>query len=310
MGKRLMIAVLGANSFSGAAFCRYAAEAGHGVMPLRRPHHDLNTGLDNIMRAVDDAQPEYFVNFAALNMVGESWQFYDDYYRTNVLGVARLAQRLGERSFLKKFVQVSTPEVYGTTDVHLKEGAAMRPSTPYAVSRGAADLHLMALHATYAFPVCFTRSVNVYGPGQQAYRIIPKTVLSIAKGRRLQLHGGGVSTRSFLHINDVADSILRVMLEGRLGETYHTSTWVQTRIVDLVGKVCELMGVYLGDVIEPAPERPGKDMAYQLDHSKIRDELGWSPRITLDEGLAETVAWFKERAAQFDDAAMQYVHRP
>jgi dTDP-glucose 4,6-dehydratase len=306
---RTTVAVLGSNSFSGSVFCAYAARAGHAVMPLRRPMYDLNTGLDAIIRAVDDARPEYFVNFAALNMVGESWPHYADYYRTNVLGIARLAQQLGERAFLRKFVQVSTPEVYGTTDVHLKEGAPYRPSTPYAVSRAAADLHLMALHAAYAFPVCFTRSVNVYGPGQQAYRIIPKTVLSIAKGHRLQLHGGGVSTRSFIHIRDVADSILRVMLHGRAGETYHTSTWVQTRIVDLVGKVCDLMGVYPGDVIEPAAERPGKDMAYQLDHGKIRDELGWSPTINLEQGLAETVAWFKERAGEYSDAALEYVHR-
>lgn len=306
----MLFAVLGASSFSGAAFTNYAARNGHEVMPLSRPRYDLNSGIDAIMREVDDHKPEYFVNFAALNMVGESWKYFDDYYRTNVLGVARLAHELRQRPFLKKFVQVSTPEVYGTTDVHLKEGAPCRPSTPYAVSRAAADMHLAALHATYGFPVCFTRSVNVYGPGQQAYRIIPKTVLLITKGRRLQLHGGGASTRSFIHISDVADSILRVAFNGRPGETYHTSTWVQTRIVDLVGKVCDLMGVYMGDVVEPAPERPGKDMAYQLDHGKIRDELGWTPRVELDDGLAETVAWFKERAQQFDDASLEYVHRP
>lgn len=305
-----MIAVLGSNSFSGASFCDYAARHGHGIMPLRRPRYDLNTGLDAIMRALDDARPEYIVNFAALNMVSESWRHYDDYYRTNVLGVARLATEISKRDYLSKFVQVSTPEVYGAMDAHLKEGAPYNPSTPYAVSRAAADMHLRALQATFGFPVCFTRSVNVYGPAQQAYRIIPKTVLLITKGRRLQLHGGGASTRSFIHISDVAESILRVATDGRPGETYHTSTWVQTRIVDLVGKVCDLMGAYIGDVIKPVEERPGKDPAYQLDCTKIRSELGWEPRISLEEGLAETVAWFKERAANYPDAALEYRHRP
>jgi dTDP-glucose 4,6-dehydratase len=307
---RTTIAVLGANSFSGTAFCACAARAGYSVMPLRRPVHDLNTGMDAILRAVDDAKPEYFVNFAALNMVAESWKHYADYYRTNLIGVATLANELSRRPFLRKFVQVSTPEVYGTTETFIKEGAPYRPSTPYAVSRAAADMHLDALHRTTGFPVCFTRTVNVYGEGQQPYRIIPKTVLKILRGERLKLHGGGASTRSFIHIRDVAEAILRVAMDGRPGETYHLAHPTQIAIRNLVGVICDCMGVDFEDAVEDDAERPGKDMAYQLDDSKIREQLGVVAGIGPEVGIPETVIRFKAHAANYAGHSLEYEHRP
>ena len=302
------IAVLGANSFSGAAFVAHAAAEGHEVMTLRRPFHDLNTGLDAIVGAAMDFQPDCFVNFAALNMVGESWEHFADYYRTNVIGVARLADGLRRIGCLAKFVQVSTPEVYGSTDWYLTEGAAFNPSTPYAVSRAAADMHLRALHAAHGFPVCFTRTVNVYGPGQQPYRIIPKTVLKVLRGEKLKLHGGGRSTRSFIHIRDVAEATRRVALDGGPGQVYHIATARQVAIRALVAMICERMGVRLEDATEPAPERLGKDMAYLLDDAKIRTELGWRDQISLEEGLDETVEWFRARAPSLEGAALEYEH--
>ena len=303
----MKFAVIGASSFSGTAFLAHLDRQRIQAQGFSRPKYDLNRSLDALLERLEALQPEYVVNFAALNMVAESWAHFPDYYRTNVIGVANLAEGLRGQPWLKKFVQVSTPEVYGAVGKFLTEDAPFNPSTPYAVSRAAIDMHLMAMHNVYGFPVAFTRTVNVYGPGQQPYRIIPKTVFSIRRGERLQLHGGGVSTRSFIHIADVAEATLRVARDGRDGETYHIATARQTAIRDLVRMTCERMGADFEQVTQVDAERPGKDMAYQLDDSKIRAELGWQDMIGLEDGLAETVAWFAK--AQMPQS-LEYEHRP
>lgn len=302
----MRIAVLGARSFSGHAFVGLAKKEGHEVLELNRPEHDMNTRLEALVASVRDFQPDRFVNFAALNMVGESWAHYQDYYRTNVIGVANVAAALRQMPWLKHFVQVSTPEVYGTTETMLKEDAPFNPSTPYAVSRAAADLHLDALAHAYGFPVSFTRSVNVYGPEQQPYRIIPKTVLAIMRGQKLKLHGGGRSERSFIHIDDMAEAIMTVAQVG--AGTYHVSGSPLVSIRELVQAICRLCGAAFEDVVEEDTERLGKDMAYRLDDSKLREELGWLPLIDLPTGLARTVEWFKTHAADY--ASLEYEHRP
>jgi len=298
--------VMGANSFSGRAFVRFLESNGQQVQAFMRPGFDLNRSYDMTGVAL---QSDYVVNFAALNMVADSWQHYADYYRTNVIGVGRFARACMKLKGLKRFIQVSTPEVYGSTGVFLNEDSPCNPSTPYAVSRAAADMDLMALHRTHGFPVSFMRSVNVYGAGQQPYRIIPKTVLKILRGERLRLEGGGVSTRSFIHINDVARSIVAVAYTGRCGEVYHTSTPVQTAISGLVWQICRLLEVKSEDFVENAPERPGKDMSYKLNCEKILRDTNWRYQIKLEDGLKETVAWFKQHADDYINHSLEYQHR-
>jgi len=305
-------AVIGASSFSGRSFCRYLRALGIAPLELSRPAYDLNKSHDAFERALcwGPDTPEYVVNFAALNVVADSWKHYADYYQTNVVGISRLAGLLSGLKSLKRYVHISTPEVYGTTQTFLKEDAPYRPSTPYAVSRAAADMHMLALHRATGFPVSITRSVNVYGRGQQIHRVIPKTVLKILRGERLQLHGGGISTRSFIHIDDVSASVLAVARRGRSGEIYHTSTARQTSIRELVEAICKLMGARFADVVEPWEERVGKDMAYQLDSGKIRAELGWEDKIELESGLADAVAWFIDHEADFAGQPLEYRHVP
>jgi len=301
--------VIGANSFSGSAFCRLLTAHGHPAIELKRPWFDLNApGAPTAIRHWVGDGYDTVVNFAALNMVGESWQHAADYYQTNVIAMARLADALVTAP-LRRFVQVSTPEVYGATKRPVKEWEPFNPSTPYAVSRAACDMHLQALHREYGFPVCFTRTVNVYGPEQQLYRIIPKTVMCALSGKKLPLHGGGKSTRSFIHIDDVARAILRVAERGKPGATYHASTEVQTSIRFLVELVCDGLNVPADLVIEDAPERPGKDAEYWLDDSTIRRELGWSDEIRLQDGLRTTVDWYRENFKRLAGESLEYKHK-
>lgn len=286
----MKILVLGGSSFSGRAFIAHAKAVGDEVVDLSRPNHDINAWMPSAAARHVRAGHNHVVNFIALNLVAESWDAAPEYYRTNVEGLARLVNELSATGRVERFVQVSTPEVYGTTGTFLREGAAFNPSTPYAVSRAAGDWHLAVMHRTKGFPVCFTRTVNVYGPGQQPYRVIPKTAVAALTGGTIPLEGGGVSTRSFIHIRDAAAAYRAVLMGGWPGETYHVATPRQTSITALVGLVCARVGVSPDSVVRDAPERPGKDMAYQLDDSKIRAELGWRDTIALEDGVDEVVA--------------------
>jgi dTDP-glucose 4,6-dehydratase len=326
------VLVIGSNSFSGASFVAFLLEQGARVIGVSRspePHRvflpyrwsngggdflfhqcDLNHDLDRLMSIVSFERPDYVVNFAAQSMVGESWKNPDHWFMTNVVSAVRLHERLRHCDFLRKYVHVTTPEVYGSTSGFIREDAPFNPSTPYAVSRAAADMSLRTYFEAYRFPVVFTRAANVYGPGQQLYRIIPRTILFVLLGRKLQLHGGGVSRRAFIHIKDVSDATWRIAREAPLGETYHISTNEVVTIRELVERICRKLGARFEDSVEFVGERLGKDAAYMLDSTKLRTTLGWRDTVSLDAGLDECIAWVKEN---LDDLRLQpfdYIHKP
>ena len=324
--------VIGSNSFSGAQFVKYLLQQQHEVMGVSRssePHKvflpyrwlpstdkfrfaqiDINKQLDELIGLTKEFKPEFVVNFAAQGMVAQSWETPEHWYQTNVVGQVRLHDQLRKLPFLKKYVHVTTPEAYGSTDGWIKESFHFAPSTPYAVSRAACDLHLMSFFKAYDFPVVFTRAANVYGPGQQLYRIIPRAMLYARLGKKLQLHGGGHSIRSFIHMDDVADATYRIATQGKPGETYHISTREMISIRDMVQKICTLTGVAFEDLAQVAEERLGKDQAYLLDSDKIRSTLGWQDHIGLDQGLQETLSWVDANLDTLKTLPQDYIHKP
>jgi dTDP-glucose 4,6-dehydratase len=249
------------------------------------------------------------VNFAAQSMVAESWEHPEDWFETNVVATIRLHDRLRRLSFLQRYVHVSTPEVYGTCAGSVREDAAINPTTPYAVSRAACDMSLLTFYKAYGFPVLFTRAANVYGPGQQLYRVIPRTILSILTGQRLPLHGGGRSLRSFIHIRDVAEGTWRVATHGVPGQIYHLSTLQLISIRDLVDRICRRMNAQFDSVVDVVGERLGKDAAYILDSKKARKALGWKDTIDLDSGLDETILWLRQNLKELREQPTGYVHK-
>ncbi len=324
--------VLGSNSFSGASFCDFLAAAGYDVLATSRSDEpdaallpykwqprkgsvrfrriDLNHDLDALAGLIASERPTHVVNFAAQSMVGESWLYPDHWMMTNVVSLARLSDVLRRASGIERYVHVTTPEVYGSTEGWVKETAPFNPSTPYATSRAAGDMHLRTYFANYGFPVVFTRAANVYGPGQQLYRIIPRTILAAIGGQKLKLDGGGKSVRVFIHMTDVSDATLAIALRGTPGETYHISGYELVSIRALVETILQRLGKRFEDCVEIGPERPGKDTAYTLDSLKLRTELGWRDRIGLEEGIADVVAWaerFKDRLATLPS---RYDHKP
>ena len=323
--------VIGSNSFSGSSFVDYALEQGAetigisrsqepvaALLPYKwRPHQqfsfhqlDLNAHLPEIMALIKEFEPTYVVNFAAQSMVAESWRTPGDWFMTNAVSTIKLHDELRKCDFIKRYVHVSTPEVYGTCSGFVKEDFPFNPSTPYAVSRAAADMSLRTFHSAYNFPVVTTRAANVYGPGQQLYRIIPRTILFIMLGRKLQLHGGGSSTRSFIHMKDVSDATWRIMEKGDSGSSYHISTEEVVSIRELVERICQKLEVRFEDHVEVVGERLGKDAAYQLDSSKLRGELGWQDRLNLDQGLDECIAWVRTHFDTLKAQSYDYQHKP
>ena len=323
--------VIGSNSFSGAAFVHYLLNQGHGVIGISRseqPHPvflpyvsdnqdqfsffqlDLNTDLDEIMDLINERKPKYVVNFAAQSMVAQSWDYPDHWYMTNTVSMVQFHDHLRRCDFLKKYVHISTPEVYGNCSGLVSENVNYEPSTPYAISRAAADMSLMSFYKAYNFPVVFTRAANVYGPSQQLYRIIPRTILYFLLGRPLELHGGGHSVRSFIHINDVSDGTYKACLHGNPSEIFHLSTSENISIRALVEKIAKKMNVSFDDHVKIVGERLGKDGAYLLDNQKAKSELAWCDTIGIDQGIDETIQWVTQNIEVLKAQVMDYVHKP
>ena len=200
--------------------------------------------------------------------------------------------------------------VYGSTEGWVREDAPFNPSTPYAVSRAAGDMSLRTYFANYQFPVVFTRAANVYGPGQQLYRIVPRTIVAAMTGQKLRLDGGGKSVRVFIHMTDVSDATLKIARKGALGETYHISGYELVSIRTLVEMILARLGKSFEDCVEIGPERPGKDTAYTLDSFKLRTELGWRDTFSLEQGIDDVIAWARRFERDMARLPTKYDHKP
>lgn len=324
------VLVLGSNSFSGAWFCGYLLQLGINVIgvsrsarpvdalcpdkllssqPLNFHQLDINNDFDALVALMNQQKPAVVVNFAAQSMVGQSWDFPEHWYMTNCVSTAKLMNVLKNADWLDRYVHISTPEVYGNCTGSITEHRNYQPSTPYAISRAAGDMNLHALHQVFDFPVVFTRAANVYGPGQPLYRIIPRTLLSILKQDKLPLHGGGVSERSFIHMQDVADATWQIALGGTLGDIYHIATKSSITIRALVEQICAQMDYPFEQLCDVQEERLGKDQAYLLNSDKLRTELDWADRIDLTTGLQQSIDWAKQHFDVLGSLPMDYVHK-
>ena len=334
----MKLLVIGSNSFSGSHFVNQALQEDHEVIGISRSKQprslflpykwhlddkdrkilkrnftfksiDINQNLDLLIDIVDEHMPEYIINFASQGMVAESWLEPIHWYKTNLLSQVAFHDQLRKRKFLKKYVHISTPEVYGETNGWIEENHLFNPTTPYSVSRAACDSHLLSFFKAYEFPVVFTRAANVYGPGQQLYRIIPRTILSIKTGKPLQLHGGGYSKRSFIHISDVVKATLKLTFDGEPGSCWHLSTREALSIRDLVKKICEISNFPFDKIVNEVDERLGKDKNYFLNSDKIRNVHNWQDSIKLEDGIRQTIDWVDKNIEELNKLPWDYIHK-
>lgn len=331
MSKGGSIMILGLNSFSGSVTARRFLESGFSVVGLNRSretdlpyraYHEKKTSQNmeivelgsnyevaRVVELCEDKKIDIIVNFAAQSMVGQSWETPWDWYETNCVWLSRLSSALVKWGKLKRFIHYTTPEVYGSTSGWILEGSQINPSTPYAISRAAGDLHLMAELRRSGFPVIFTRAANVFGPFQQRYRIIPKALISAASQSEIELHGGGYSERSFIFMEDVASALLEIIRGGKVGSTYHISTRKLVTIRRVVEMCFEAYGMDPSLFLIGSKERPGKDQAYMLDSTKLRSELVWQERVSLEDGIIRTKDWVDNWLSELLKQPAEYIHQ-
>ena len=264
--------------------------------------------LPRTMVLLDTFRPDVVVNFAALCEVGLSWKHPADYYQTNVIALVRLCEELSIRSWFKRFVQIGSSEVYGSVTVPATEEQGVNPSSPYAVSKAAFDFHLRTLARYQAFPAVICMPSNGYCEGQTLNRIIPKTIICALAGRTLQLQGGGVAKKSYLHADDISRAILLVSEKGKVGETYNCGPEYSISIYSLVEEILNSMGIGIDTVVQVSKERTGQDSQYLLDSTKIKN-MGWKPEITLDVGLDRMIDWVMKNPSLMD-METNYRHQP
>jgi dTDP-glucose 4,6-dehydratase len=326
------IVVLGANSFSGQDFVDLLLDdPAHAVIGVSRSPErsalflkykqradlaryryaqlDLNTQMPALLELLDAERPDAIVNFAAQSEVAPSWEHPEHWYRTNCVALAELVNHLRRRPYLARYVHVSSPEVYGTCMGEVREDAPLRPSTPYAASKAAADLLLLTYFKQFGFPVVFVRATNVYGARQQLFKIIPRSTVFVRLGKTIELHGGGTAVKSYIHIRDVSRGELAILERGRPGAIYHLSPEHGVAVRDVVRTICERLGRRFEDSTTVVDERPGQDAAYVIDSTLARTELGWKPDVSLDEGLAEVVAWVEAFWQDILTQPLTYEHR-
>ncbi|MCF7762488.1 MAG: GDP-mannose 4,6-dehydratase [Verrucomicrobia bacterium] len=332
MNSTRKVVVLGANSFSGqdfvdlllddpkyqvigisrspersAVFLRYRIRSDLG----RYRYHalDLNHDAEDLLQLLDVERPEYIVNFAAQSEVAPSWDWPEHWFQTNTVALARLVNHLRKQDYLKRYIHISSPEVYGNCHGTVFEDAPLNPSTPYAASKAAADMLLDVYQKQYGFPVLKVRATNVYGARQQLFKIIPRTVIYIRLGKRIPLHGGGRSVKSYIHVRDVSRGEAAVMEHGQVGSLYHLSPVGGVAVRTVVKSIVEILGKSFEDAVDSVEERPGQDAAYVIDSTRARTELGWSPKMELTTGIEETVRWIEDYWQQIAEMPLEYLHK-
>lgn len=265
--------------------------------------------LDLLLELLDREKPQVIVNYAAQGEGAVSWKHSWRFFETNSMALARLAEELMKRSYLERFIQIGTSEMYGSVEHATKEDEPIKPTSPYAASKVAFDMYLMSVHTFLKFPMNIIRPSNAYCPGQLLHRVVPKAVICGLTGRKLPLQGGGRAEKSYIHARDLARAIHLVAEKAPLGAIYNAGPSNPISIRALVEKVADALKMKFDDLCEITGDRLGQDSRYWLDSSAIKREVGWEPQISLEEGLAEMVMWGRKYVDQLRDWPMDYILR-
>ncbi len=326
----MQLLVTGGAGFIGSAVIRRAiVEHGHNVVNVDALTYAAN--LDNLKPVEDSDQytfvhadiadeeqmamlfkehaPDAVMHLAAESHVDRSIDGPGDFIRTNINGTFSLLQ--AARSYLEsrpeqrdrfRFHHVSTDEVYGSLgeEGEFVESTPYDPRSPYSASKAASDMLVRAWGETFNLPIVITNCSNNYGPYQFPEKLIPVVILNALAGRAIPVYGDGRNIRDWLYVDDHADALLAVLNRGRIGETYNIGGDNEMMNIDLVREICAIMDRRFPEagphakLIEFVKDRPGHDFRYAIDASKIKSELGWSPKIKGFDGLEATVDWYLE----------------
>ncbi len=237
-------------------------------------------------------QPDAILNFAAETHVDRSIMSAQDFIRTDILGTQTLLEAAKKYS-IQKYVQISTDEVYGSIKKgSFTEKSSLKPNSPYAASKTAADLMVRAYHKTFDLPVVITRSSNNFGPYQYPEKLIPLFATNLLEDKKVPVYGDGQQIRDWLYVMDNCQGIDYVLHYGQTGEIYNISSHNERTNLEITGIILEELDKDEG-CVEYVKDRPGHDRRYSLDSNKLR-QLGWQPQYDFEEAMALTVQWYKD----------------
>ena len=330
----MKILVTGGAGFIGSAVVRLAIARGHQVVNVDALTYAAC--LENVASVADDPnyafehadicdaaamtrifeahRPDQVMHLAAESHVDRSIDGPGAFLQTNVIGTFTLLQAAraywdgAGRPDAFRFLHISTDEVFGSLPddptVKFTETTAYDPRSPYSASKASSDHLVRAWHETYGLPVLLTNCSNNYGPFHFPEKLIPVVILNALAGRDLPIYGDGSNIRDWLYVEDHADALLRVLEAGQVGRSYNVGGENERTNLDLVKTICAILdemrpktsGAY-ADQITFVADRPGHDQRYAIDPKRIREELGWRPSVTVDEGLRKTVRWYLDNTA-------------
>jgi dTDP-glucose 4,6-dehydratase len=257
-------------------------------------------------------QPDLVMHLAAETHVDRSIDGPAVFAETNVLGTCALLEAAlhywrdikDKASASFRFLHVSTDEVFGSLDAtgFFSEDSPYNPNSPYAASKAAADHFVRAFHHTYGLPVIVSNTSNNYGPYQFPEKLIPLLILNGIEGKPLPIYGRGENVRDWLHVEDHVRALLMIAERGTPGESYNVGAASERKNIDIAHAICALLDEFLPEkkiggrekLIEFVADRPGHDLRYAIDASKVRRELGWAPLESFETGLRKTVSWYLE----------------
>ena len=241
-------------------------------------------------------QADQVVHFAAESHVDRSIEGGSEFVSTNVMGTQVLLDA-AKSSNIKRFVHVSTDEVYGSiSEGSWPEDHPLLPNSPYSASKAGSDLLVRAYNRTHKLDTIITRCSNNYGQYQFPEKVMPLFITNIIEGKKVPLYGNGLNVRDWLHVDDHCRGIALALTKGKSGEVYNIGGGTELTNVELTHKILNAMGAG-EELIQPVEDRKGHDLRYSVDISKINKELGYSPQVNFEEGLVQTINWYKNNEA-------------
>ncbi|CAA0815896.1 Trifunctional UDP-glucose 4-6-dehydratase/UDP-4-keto-6-deoxy-D-glucose 3-5-epimerase/UDP-4-keto-L-rhamnose-reductase RHM1 [Striga hermonthica] len=253
------------------------------------------------------------MHFAAQTHVDNSFGNSFEFTKNNIYGTHVLLEACKVTGQIRRFIHVSTDEVYGETDedavVGNHEASQLLPTNPYSATKAGAEMLVMAYGRSYGLPVITTRGNNVYGPNQFPEKLIPKFILLAMRGKTLPIHGDGSNVRSYLYCEDVAEAFEVVLHRGEVGHVYNIGTKKERRVIDVAMDICKLFNMDPEKSIEFVENRPFNDQRYFLDDQKLKN-LGWSERTTWEEGLRKTMEWYTSNPDWWGDVSGALIPHP
>jgi dTDP-glucose 4,6-dehydratase len=237
-------------------------------------------------------KPKTIFHLAAESHVDNSIKDCSQFLHTNINGTVNLLN-LSVKYEVERFMHISTDEVYGSIEEgYFTETSNYAPRNPYSASKSASDHFVMAYHTTYGLPTIITNCSNNYGPRQDVEKMIAKTITNLMQGKKVPVYGDGKQVRDWLYVQDHCEALVEVWSRGKIGRKYNIGGECEIKNIDLVRMILDRMNMK-ENMIEYVEDRPGHDRRYSTDITKIRHELKWSPRFSIEQGLDKTIEWYE-----------------